>query len=138
MSYLMDTCTVCELGKPNPNRKVRDVLLELPREEIYLSTISLGEIQYGIDTHPNPNEKIRLEKWLNVSILAVFGNRMIDVNTVVALRWGRLIAELKSRGQKMQTQDSLIAATALEFGHTLITRNEKDFASSGVHVFNPW
>jgi len=134
----MDTCALSELGKIEPNLKVRGALLELPREELRLSAISLGEIQYGIDLCADSNEKARLNKWFHLSVLAVFGNRIIDVDTFVAMRWGSLFADLKSRGKKMQIQDSQIAATALVHNLTLVTRNEKDFAHCGVRIFNPW
>ena len=138
MPYLLDTCAISELSKPKPNKKVRDALLELPRDDLRLSAISLGEIQYGIDLRVDSNEKSRLQSWFHISILAVFGNRIIDVDTFVAMRWGSLLADLKMGGHKMQRQDSLIAATALEFNLTLLTRNESDFAHCGVRVFNPW
>ena len=138
MAFLLDTCAISELGKPRPDRSVKDALLALPREELHLSTISLGEIQYGIQLRPDSTEKSRLTSWLNMSILAVFGDRIIAVDTFVALRWGDLLANLKPRGLKMLLQDSLIAATALEYGLTLVTRNESDFAHAGVRILNPW
>ena len=138
MAYLLDTCTVSELGKPRPDRKVRDALLALPREELHMSAITLGEIEYGIRLRPESAERSRLTEWLNVSVLAVFGERIVPVDSFVALCWGQLIAELKQRGMKMQLQDSLIAASAREFHLIIVTRNESDFAHAGVQVYNPW
>jgi predicted nucleic acid-binding protein len=138
MPFLLDTCAISELAKPRPDRRVKDALISLPREEVHLSAISLGEIQYGIELLAESAEKARLISWLNVSILAVFGDRIIAVDVFVAMRWGELLAALKPRGLKMQLQDSLIAATALESNLTLITRNMPDFAHSGVRILNPW
>jgi toxin FitB len=138
MLYLLNTCAISELDKVKPNLKVKEALLTLPRDELHLSTISIGEIQYGIQLLPNSAEKTRLSSWLSLSILAVFGDRILELDVFDALRWGDLMAELRQRGLKMQRLDSLIAATALENSLTLVTRNESDFAHSGVRVFNPW
>ena len=138
MPYLLDTCAISELGKPQPSLRTREALLALPREELHLSTISIGEIQYGIQLLPDSAEKARLNSWLSVSILAVFGDRIIAVDPFVALHWGNLQATLQLRGLKMQLQDSLIAATALEYHLILVTRNDSDFVDAGVQIFNPW
>ena len=138
MPYLLDTCAISELAKPRPDRRVKDALTALPREDVHLSAVSLGELQYGIGLRSDSAEKERLISWLNLSILAVFGDRIIPIDTFVALRWGDLLASLKPRGFKMQLQESLIAATALEFSLTLVTRNVSDFVHSGVRILNPW
>jgi tRNA(fMet)-specific endonuclease VapC len=138
MPYLLDTCAISELSKVKPNPKVKEALLALPRDELHLCTISVGEIQYGIQLLPDSSEKTRLASWLSMSILAVFGDRILELDVFDALRWGELMSELKQRGLKMQLQDSLIAATALQNSLTLVTRNESDFVHSGVHILNPW
>jgi predicted nucleic acid-binding protein len=138
MAYLLDTCAISELGKSHPDRKVRDVLLALPRDQLNLSAITIGEIQYGISLRPDSEDKTRLITWLQTTILSVFGDRILSVDCFVAMSWGNLMGELKSRGLKMQFQDSLIAATAREFGLTVVTRNEKDFTHAGISILNPW
>src|SRR5262249_53192455 len=110
MPFLLDTCAISELSKVKPNPKVKDALLTLPRDELHLSTISVGEIQYGIQLLPDSAEKTRLASWLSMSILAVFGDRILELDVFDAMRWGDLVAELKRRGFRMQLQDSLIAA----------------------------
>ncbi|HVT80785.1 MAG TPA: type II toxin-antitoxin system VapC family toxin [Phycisphaerae bacterium] len=138
MPYLLDTCAISELSRIKPNPAVKETLLSMPRDELHLSTISVGEIQYGIQLRPDSAEKTRLASWLSMSILAVFGDRILEFDVFDALRWGDLMADLKHRGLTMQLQDSLIAAMALENSLTLVTRNESDFAHSGVRILNPW
>ena len=108
MPYLLDTCAISELGEERPDLKVKQALLALPREELHLSTITLGEIQYGIALLPDSSKKSRLISWLNLSVIAVFADRTIPVDAFVALHWGDLLAQLRLRGLKMQVKDSLM------------------------------
>src|SRR4051794_21499155 len=108
MPYLLDTCAISELSKLRPDRTVKDALTSLPRDEVHLSAITVGEIRYGIGLVGDTAEKARLTSWLDATILAVFGERIVPIDTFVSLRWGDLLAGLKPRGFKMQLQDSLI------------------------------
>jgi len=138
MPYLLDTCTVSELGDPKPNLRVRDALLALPREDLFLSTITIAEIIFGIEMLTPSPKRSHLLAWFQQSIAGVFMDRILPVDFNVACRWGELMARLTGNGKLMQRADSYIAATALQHGLTLITRNESDFSASGVAILNPW
>ena len=136
MSYLLDTCVVSELVKASPEPKV---LQWLQGERVcYLSSLTIGELRKGIELVTDPLRKRKLEAWLADKVMPEFSRRVLDVNLDVAERWGRLHASLQSQGVTLAVIDGLIAATAIQNGLHLVTRNEKDFGRTGVTVINPW
>ena len=104
----------------------------------YLSVLSIGEIRKGSSALPHSKRRSALEKWLQHDIRERFHDRILPVTVTVAERWGELDARSNQLGRPLQTADGLIAATALEHGLTLVTRNVRNFAGLGVAVFNPW
>jgi predicted nucleic acid-binding protein len=79
-----------------------------------------------------------LAEWLEGDLLIRFADRILPIDTPVMLVWGELTANLEKQGRRMPAIDSMIAATALQGRLSLVTRNEDDFADSGVTVVNPW
>ncbi len=138
MPYLLDTCAISELAEVRPNARVVQALLALPRHELYLSVITIGEINYGIELLPPSSRRDHLVSWFEQSIIAVFADHTYSIDSHIALRWGVLTANLRRRALTMQAKDSLIAATALTHDLILVTRNVSDFAHSGVQIINPW
>ena len=134
MSWLLDTNVISELTRPTPHPGVVRWLGEL-EDEFFLSTLTLGEIHKGILDLPESARRRRLESWFDQEIRPWFAGRLLAVDERVALRWGRLLAEA---GRPLPAIDSLLAATALEHGLTLATRNTTDVARTGVSLFNPW
>ena len=76
--------------------------------------------------------------WLEDDLLLRFRGRILPIDIAVMLVWGLLVADLEERGRPLPAIDSLIAATCLRTKLDLVTRNESDFAHSGVTVINPW
>jgi toxin FitB len=138
MKYLLDTNVVSELVAKQRNQKVIDWLDSLDPDTIYISVITLGEIRKGIEKTPSPQRKAELATWLNTDLLIRFDGKIAEVTTDVILRWGELVARLEQEGQPLPALDSLIAAIALEGSYHIVTRNEDDFANTGVVVINPW
>jgi predicted nucleic acid-binding protein len=103
--------------------------------QLYLSVLSLGEIRKGIDRLPAGARRTRLTTWLEADVLAWFGARLLSIDGVVADRWGRLLAASE---RSLPAIDSLLAATALVHGLTLVTRNVADFEIPGLKVIDPW
>ena len=138
MSLLLDSCVLSEMVKPQRNENVVSWLAAQRPEALYVSALTLGEMQKGIDKLPPSVRKTFLETYLQTDILEGFKGRILDVDSNVALAWGTLVAKSEQVGQRMPSVDSLIAATALRHQLTVVTRNTRDMAASGVALFNPW
>jgi tRNA(fMet)-specific endonuclease VapC len=138
VNYLLDTCVISELVSNRPNQKVVDWVDSLESEQVYLSVITIGEITKGIEKLPESKRKRELKAWLNHELLPRFHGRILPLDTDVLIRWGGLLAQLEADGNPKPAIDSLIAATVLTYGVTLVTRNVADFESTGVKMINLW
>ncbi|GAB4223567.1 MAG: type II toxin-antitoxin system VapC family toxin [Gammaproteobacteria bacterium] len=135
MSYLLDTNVICEVVKPKPNQHVLSWFDTIPDESLYLSVLTLGEIRKGIEKITDKHRKEKLRVWLEYDLPAWFEDRIKVIDHQVADRWGRLNSQIK---RTLPAIDSLIAATALQFDLTLVTRNVQDFHSMTLQIVNPW
>ena len=138
MIYLLDTCVISELIKVNSCSNVVNWIDSKDEEGLFLSVITIGEIEKGITKLEDSKRKTRIEKWLMEKLLMRFKDRIIPLDINILLKWGQMTADLEKKGKKMSSIDSLIAATALEKDLTLVTRNVRDFENSGVEIINPW
>ena len=138
MSWLLDTCVVCEPAQKQPSPRVLAWLDAQAEETLHLSVLTLGEIRKGVARLPAGAKRRRLEQWLEHDLPNRFAGRILPVDAEAADLWGRLQAQAESRGRSLPTLDSLLAATALAHGLKLVTRNTADFAPSGVEFFDPW
>jgi len=135
LNFLVDTNAISELRKKHPAPSVLAWFSCVPEERLYLSVLSVGEIRRGIEKLSRSEQRSSLLTWLERELIPWFGGRLLPVDLIVAERWGRLLAEA---GRSLPTVDSLLAATALAYGLTVVTRNTADFDLPGVTVFNPW
>ena len=132
--YLIDTDVVSALRRPERSPHPVEWISRQRTTDLYLSVISVGEIERGI-ARQQPRDSVHaraLASWLD-SVLALYGDRILPANLAVARRWGHLSDAIGHRGS-----DLLIAATALEHGLTVVTRNVRHFESTGVPVLNPF
>jgi toxin FitB len=100
--------------------------------------ITLGEIRKGFMLQQNPTRLSFLNKWFHTDLLPWFAGQIIPVTQTIAERWGMLDGECQIKGTPPNTADGLIAATALEYDLTLVTRNVKDFVNLGINFLDPW
>jgi predicted nucleic acid-binding protein len=130
--YLLDTNTVSELRRMRP--PVRQWLEAQASQDLFISVISLGEIEKGISRAATGDRAFsaRLQRWLGET-RDLFAANTLPVTAEIALAWGRIAA-----GRTRDTADALIAATALVHGLTLVTRNIRDFADLPLRVLDPW
>lgn len=135
MSYLIDTNVISELVKKNPDNNVILWFESIPNDKIYISVITLGEIRKGVDQITQAHKKEKLRVWLEHQLPDWFQDRILPIDSSVADRWGRLVAQAR---RPLPAIDSLIAATALHFDLSLVTRNESDFKYAGLEIINPW
>ena len=135
MSYLIDTNVLSEMRRRQPDAQVVAWFRHRPRQSLYLSVLTLGEIRKGIERMGDTIRQQVLLDWLEVELPAYFLGRLLPVDDRTADRWGRLQA---SAGRPLPAIDSLLAATALQHDLTLVTRNTRDFEGLGARLINPW
>jgi predicted nucleic acid-binding protein len=138
MSYLLDTCVLSELRKPAPDSNVTTWIERVQESHLYLSVITLGEIQKGIAKLEDSKKKHALQLWLEQDLQERFAGRILMVDSSVALEWGILQGSSSRFGNPVPVIDSLIAATAICHNLTLVTRNTTDFERMPVRLANPW
>ena len=138
MNYLLDTCVLSELVKPQPEPKVVDWVGDRDEYCLFLSVITIGELHKGIAKLPDGPRRARLESWVAVDLKARFGERILPVDTRVAATWGVILGEAEAQGSPLPVVDALIGATASVHGCVVVTRNVADFERTGVEVENPW
>jgi hypothetical protein len=136
--YLLDTCLIAEFQKPRPSPAVRDWLARQHEGDLYLSVLTLGEIQKGISQLPEGRKKTTLQSWLDGDLRDRFQKRVVQISEDVALHWGRIAGEAQRRGTPAPVIDALIAATALTLDATVVTRDDTHISSAGARTFNPW
>jgi len=135
LSYLIDTNVLSELRNRKADVRVVRWIQARPRQSLYLSVLSLGEIRKGIEGVADPAFRQTLTDWLKVDLPNWFLGRLLDIDAKVADRWGRVQA---GAGRTLPVIDGLLAATALEHDLALVTRNTRDFTGLGVRLIDPW
>jgi predicted nucleic acid-binding protein len=138
MNYLLDTCVLSEFTRHQPDVRVIDWLNSIEEDKLFISVITIGEIQRGIERLPDSHRKTELLIWMNNGLLTRFAERMVTIGAPTMFIWGSLVARLEAAGQPMGVMDSLIIASALQNNLIIATRNVADFLPSGVQVINPW
>jgi predicted nucleic acid-binding protein len=132
--YLLDTNVVSETRKSRPDAGVIAFLSAAGAEGLFLSVLTLGELRKGValKRRTDPLAASELGAWVE-GIETNFADRILPIDSSTALRWGEL-----SAGRSLPVIDMLIAATALNRDLTLVTRNIRDFESSGALLLDPW
>ena len=138
MNYLLDTNVISEFATPAPHPPVIEWLRTHQNDFLFLSVITIGEIQQGIIRLPASKKRTQLATWLNDTLLVEYSDRILPIDTATMLQWGQLTAHLTQQGQKMPVMDALIAATSLQHDLILVTRNVFDFVHTGLKLVNPW
>lgn len=138
MNYLLDTCVLSEFTRRKPDENVIHWLENIDDEKLFISAVTIGEIQHGLERMPESHRKTALLAWLNNDLLRRFEGRILSLDTATFILWGSLEARLEMEGHPMAVMDSLIGATALQNKLILATRNISDFLPAGVQVTNPW
>ena len=134
MPFLVDSNVLSEVTKPEPDEGVVAWLKD-NEEELAVDPIVIGELRTGILCLPSGARRRRLEEWFQ----RVSGSlHCLSWDFETGMRWAQLLANLRKSGMAMPLKDSLIAASALQHGLTVATRNERDFRKAGVRVLNPF
>jgi predicted nucleic acid-binding protein len=136
--FLLDTNVISELIKPKAAPRVTTWIDTTDEDLLFLSVLTLGEIRKGVVLLPRGPRRTTLEAWLSKDLPLRFSGRILNIDPEVADRWGHLSGLTSSRGANVAVIDGLLAASAIQHNLTLVTRNTKDVAATGVSLFNPW
>lgn len=134
MSYLIDTDSLSVLRRKGRSRKL-ERFVEAHEAEIFVSVVTWAEIEHGIGLTDEAFQK-DLRPWAE-AVRERFAGATLPLDEAVLVRWKKLLAELKSRNRTVACEDSLIAATALHFNHTILTSNTAHFVPTGASVLDP-
>lgn len=135
--FLLDTVTVSASRRPLQNPEVARWFEANRAGEFFISALTLGELQQGVELARDAVSRNVLQRWL-VSVRALYQGRVIPFGPDEALAWGTLYAPLRIAGNPPAVIDSMIGATAALHGLTVVTRNVSDFVPLGVEVASPW
>jgi len=138
VKYLLDTCAVSEFVKPRPDPGVTAWLAGCEEDDLFLSVLTLGEIQEGIARLTDRARRNALQRWLDTDLRQRFTDRILDVTQDISLTWGMLQGAAELKGRPIPTVDGLLGATAVAHNLTLVTRNTGDFGMTGARLLNPW
>jgi predicted nucleic acid-binding protein len=132
--YLLDTNVISETRKNRPDSGVTAFLAAADSGGLFMSVLTLGEWRKGVEAKRKTDllAADRLSAWVD-TIETEFADRLLGVDAAIARLWGEL-----SAGRNLPVIDTLIAATAIRHGVTLVTRNTGDFESTGVPLVDPW
>ncbi|MGH6900482.1 MAG: type II toxin-antitoxin system VapC family toxin [Geminicoccaceae bacterium] len=132
--YLLDTMVLSELRKSRRDPSLVSWLEYVRPTDVYLSVVTIGEVEKGIakQQRRDPAFAQRLADWLD-EVLRYYATRILAIDVSVARRWGRLADSYGQAGA-----DLLIAATAIEHGLAVVTRNVRHFEGTGVPLVNPF
>ena len=139
MNYLLDTCVLSEAKRKQGHAGLKKWLRSIPAAHLFISVITLGELQQGISRLVNdPTRQQTLQHWLDDWLRTWFETRILALDEEVALTWGQLSGEAMARGNTAPIVDAFLAATAIRHNLVLATRNIDDFQQFPVRLFNPW
>jgi len=138
LNYLIDTCVISELSKTKPNAAVEKWFSNIDPKYLYVSVLTLGELQKGVARLPRSSKRIQLEQWIDTSLLTHFEDRILPITAEVARESGNLQARAEKSGQKLPSIDSLLATTAIVHRLTVVTRNVTDLEATGIAILNLW
>ena len=136
--WLLDTNVISELRRPRPSARVRSFIASQRLEDLFVSTVTFAEIRFGIEAVGDPIRRSELNDWLLHRVRPMFDQRVLEVSEDVMFKWRLLVEEGRQVGHTFSQPDLIIAATALQHGLTVVTRDTGDYKLARVSVLNPW
>jgi predicted nucleic acid-binding protein len=131
MTWLLDTNVVSELKKPRPEARVVAFISSIPLSQIYISSVTLAEIRFGIDQVSDPAKRADLNNWLTNDIRPMFNQRVLEVTEDILLKW-RSSGRTRTKNLDTFSQpDILIVSTAIQYALTVVTLIEATMTKLG-------
>jgi toxin FitB len=138
IGWLLDTNVLSELRRPKPNRKVLSFVATRPLESLFVSTVTMAEIRFGIELQRDGSLRATLNDWLNHQVRPMFEQRILAVSEDVIFKWRLLVEGGRKAGHTFSQPDLFNAAIALQHGLTVVTRDVASYTEANVPLFNPW
>lgn len=135
---LLDTNVIAELRRPRPSARVRSFIAVQRLEDLFVSTVTFAELRFGIEAVGDPIRRAELNDWLQHRVRPMFDQRVLEVSEDVMFKWRLLVEEGRKVGHTFSQPDLIIAATALQHGLTVVTRDTGDYKLARVPLLNPW
>ena len=136
--WLLDTNVISELRRLKPEPVVVAFVAAQPLDRLFLSTVTLAEIRFGIELVTDAGRRAELNDWLDLTVRPMFEQRVLPISEDVMLKWRLLVEDGRKRGHTYSQPDLIIAATALHQGLTVVSQDTTDYARTGVLLLNPW
>lgn len=136
--WLLDTNVLSELRRPRPEQKVVRFVQRCPPSTLFISTVTLAEIRFGVDLVAKPEYRDELHHWLETNVRQKFVNGTLPISEDILYRWRHLVEQGRGVGHTFSQPDLFLAATAVEHNLTLVTRNVRDFVNLKLDVLDPW
>lgn len=136
--YLLDTNVVSEATKKRPDSGVVEFLRLQSPNALFLSALTVGEVEWGIENVADMAKRAALRQWLSRDLLPAYAGRILPIEEGVMLTWARMALATGRKPKQLPCMDALLAATAIHHDLTLVTRNTADFERFGVPLVNPW
>lgn len=134
---ILDTNVVSEAMKPSAEPRVIAWLDDQVVETTFVTSVTLGELLFGIEALPRGRRKSALAKALG-EVLGLFEGRILPFDAEAARRYAEIAAKARSAGRPLSLADAYIAGTAAAHGFSVATRDVEPFLASGLSVINPW
>jgi toxin FitB len=138
VKWLLDTNVVSEGARSRPARSVLEWLAAKSVEDLAISIVTWAELYEGAQSHPDETRRRKLIDWVETEVSSTFHGRTLGLTGNVLIDWLQLSRRLRSRGIVRDAADMLLAATARVHELTIVTRNARHFADTGVVVYDPW
>lgn len=135
---LIDTNVISELMKAMPNKIVLEWIDRQEATELFISTITLAEISYGLNALPDGKRRESLESAFSKAILESFTGRILAFEELATYQYGKIMGLRKKLGKTLGVPDGQIAAIATVHNAKVATRNVSDFAHCGLQLINPF
>lgn len=136
--YLLDTNVVSEATRKQPARGVVEFLQGHSPNALFLSALTIGEVEWGIENVADSAKRAALRQWVTHDLLPAYAGRILPIDEGVMVTWARMALATGRKPGQLPCMDALLAATALHHDLTVVTRNTSDFEAFGVTLLNPW
>jgi len=136
--YLLDTCVISEVIKPRADKNVISWMRNQDEESLFLSVLTFGEIEKGIEKSPDEARKRKLKLWVEEDLKKRFEGRILPINIDVSIKWGSIQGNAELQGKPMPAIDGLIAVSGVVHNCIVVTRNVSDMKQSSAELLNPW